>query len=460
MCCLFTAITSKKYRAVLFTAVFFLSVMAALMTPRQAWALTRCCPQEFSRCDQADGSDRVSCLRHGHANLVPIDGTWGDRNWCGNGDFSLGILLTSDQVERSFDCEAGIPVSDLKCEWTSIEGNPMFCSSVEREYRDHFQNGRVAFACIENCGGAALRWASAAFGTSYEQYANISDYPVSEDSHGRVNICLGGQLDRGVRDAIEDCLRDNNIACAVGAIEGAVVGVGVGSGVGYTVTVPSGALAGCAAVSRLNEVVQSCIPKIMGRVALGEAGACAATFEVQIVEGELSTNLQNRDLPFNLCRQIPAITPEHIDALVSRRQPADQARVRQELSVRRDRLIKERRQCCSCSGGAFDEATLNCAPADGREGAGIYTAVGCIPSSSAGIVRQIVTIALGISGGVALLIILAGSFMMATSQGEPKRAQQAKEMISAAITGLLFIIFSVSILQFIGLSVFRIPGFG
>jgi hypothetical protein len=91
---------------------------------------------------------------------------------------------------------------------------------------------------------------------------------------------------------------------------------------------------------------------------------------------------------------------------------------------------------------------------------GIYTAVGCIPSTSEGIVAQLVKIGLGIAGGTALLMILAGSFMLSTSQGEPKRAGEAKELITSAVMGLLFIIFSVTILQFIGVTILRIPGFG
>jgi len=67
---------------------------------------------------------------------------------------------------------------------------------------------------------------------------------------------------------------------------------------------------------------------------------------------------------------------------------------------------------------------------------------------------------LGLSGGVVLLSILAGAFMLITSAGEPKQVQEAQEMITAAIIGLLFIIFSILILQFVGVSILHIPGFG
>lgn len=94
------------------------------------------------------------------------------------------------------------------------------------------------------------------------------------------------------------------------------------------------------------------------------------------------------------------------------------------------------------------------------EGKGMWTAVGCIPTSPESIVRTIISIGLGLSGVVVLFMILLGSFNLSTSQGDPNKAKEAKEMISSAVIGLLFIIFSVTILQFIGVSILHIPGFG
>ena len=63
-------------------------------------------------------------------------------------------------------------------------------------------------------------------------------------------------------------------------------------------------------------------------------------------------------------------------------------------------------------------------------------------------------------GGVALIMTLAGGFILSTSQGDPQKANQAKEMITNSVIGLLFVIFSVIILQFIGVTILQIPGFG
>lgn len=91
---------------------------------------------------------------------------------------------------------------------------------------------------------------------------------------------------------------------------------------------------------------------------------------------------------------------------------------------------------------------------------GLWTAVGCINREPTNIVRTFVRIGLGLAGGVALLIILASSFMLSTSQGDPKKVGDAKEMLTAAIIGILFVVFSIVVLQFIGVTILQIPGFG
>lgn len=107
----------------------------------------------------------------------------------------------------------------------------------------------------------------------------------------------------------------------------------------------------------------------------------------------------------------------------------------------------------------YDQCT-DCFGKDKKAPTGkLWTAVGCIDTSAPGIVRSLLSVGLGLSGGVVLLSILVGAFMLATSAGEPKKVQEAQEIISAAIIGLLFVIFSAIILQFIGASILHVPGF-
>ena len=91
---------------------------------------------------------------------------------------------------------------------------------------------------------------------------------------------------------------------------------------------------------------------------------------------------------------------------------------------------------------------------------GIWTAVGCIPSNPESVITTVISIGLAAGGGIVLIMILVGSFMLSVSQGDPNKTKETKEIITSAIIGLLFVIFSVTILQFIGVSILRIPGFG
>lgn len=115
--------------------------------------------------------------------------------------------------------------------------------------------------------------------------------------------------------------------------------------------------------------------------------------------------------------------------------------------------------CSQITNPTLQQKCLDCA--GGEEGKnGVWTAVGCIKRDPKSIVQRFVELGLGLGGGVCLLMTIAGGFLLTTSQGNPKQADEAKEMITSAVIGLLFIIFSVVILQFIGVTIFHIPGFG
>lgn len=116
---------------------------------------------------------------------------------------------------------------------------------------------------------------------------------------------------------------------------------------------------------------------------------------------------------------------------------------------------ESQRKCIQCATGGGAEN-----PGDDSSRRGIWTAIGCIKREPENIAATVIQVGLTVGGGVALLLILAAGFLITTSQGDPKKVSDAKELVVAAITGLLFVIFSVVILQFIGYSVFKIPGFG
>jgi len=103
---------------------------------------------------------------------------------------------------------------------------------------------------------------------------------------------------------------------------------------------------------------------------------------------------------------------------------------------------------------------VKCNACQGADGDNIWTAFGCIPTKLESIIGSIITIGLMSSGGIALLMILISGFLLSISQGNPEQVGKARDLLVSAVVGLLFVIFSTTILQFIGHDILRIPGFG
>jgi hypothetical protein len=90
----------------------------------------------------------------------------------------------------------------------------------------------------------------------------------------------------------------------------------------------------------------------------------------------------------------------------------------------------------------------------------INTAIGPIDvGSPEDFVESILTLAIGIGGGIATLLIIFGGLQVLTSGGNPEKVQSGKEMITSAISGLLLIVFAVFILRLIGFEILGIEGF-
>ena len=90
---------------------------------------------------------------------------------------------------------------------------------------------------------------------------------------------------------------------------------------------------------------------------------------------------------------------------------------------------------------------------------GIDTALGCVPKDASAFVTWFLSRAVGIGGGIALIFIIYGGFMVITSKGDPERVQKGKEMLTSAVAGLLFIVFSLFLLNLIGSRILDLPGF-
>ncbi len=89
----------------------------------------------------------------------------------------------------------------------------------------------------------------------------------------------------------------------------------------------------------------------------------------------------------------------------------------------------------------------------------IPTAFGLTGVDPKQVVETLLRIILSFVGGIALLLIMYAGYKMVTSRGNPEQIESAKETLTSAIIGLLFIIFSVVILEVIGVDILAIPGF-
>ena len=91
---------------------------------------------------------------------------------------------------------------------------------------------------------------------------------------------------------------------------------------------------------------------------------------------------------------------------------------------------------------------------------GSWTALGCIPTDTAGFVKWLLGPFMGIAGGIAFLLILKGGYQIMFSQGNPESITDGRDTIVAAVSGLVVIILSVAILEIIGVDILKLPGFG
>ncbi len=90
-------------------------------------------------------------------------------------------------------------------------------------------------------------------------------------------------------------------------------------------------------------------------------------------------------------------------------------------------------------------------------GEGVRSAVGCIPvGNTQAFTEYLLRWGMGVGGGIALLLIGYGGFMVITAGGNPQKVQAGKELITASLAGLLFIIFSAFLLRLVGIDVLGI----
>ena len=100
----------------------------------------------------------------------------------------------------------------------------------------------------------------------------------------------------------------------------------------------------------------------------------------------------------------------------------------------------------------------DCTASDGTTG--VDTGLGCISTdiTTGGFIISLTGILIGLGGGIALLLILYGVFIVTTSAGIPDKLKAGNEIITNAVIGLTFMIMSVILLKLIGINLLAIPG--
>lgn len=113
-------------------------------------------------------------------------------------------------------------------------------------------------------------------------------------------------------------------------------------------------------------------------------------------------------------------------------------------------------RCCSDS--PIPPPAAACT-SDGKSG--IRTALGCLITGDAKtFVGQILTWAVGIAGAVAFLVLVYAGFMIVTASGDPKRVKAGQELIGAALGGLVLIVLSLVLLNFLGVKILNLDLLG
>ncbi len=90
-----------------------------------------------------------------------------------------------------------------------------------------------------------------------------------------------------------------------------------------------------------------------------------------------------------------------------------------------------------------------------------WTALGCIETSSpTKFAAWFLGAAIFIATGIAFLLMAFGAIQILTSAGDPEQVKGGGQLITSAVSGLIFIILSVFLLQLIGVDILQLPGFG
>ena len=88
------------------------------------------------------------------------------------------------------------------------------------------------------------------------------------------------------------------------------------------------------------------------------------------------------------------------------------------------------------------------------------TELGCIPTDPIAFVQKFYGIGLGLIGGVGLIFIIYGGYIIVGSEGNPAALNRGKSYIMYAMMGIALAVFGFVFIQVIAVDILHIPGFG
>jgi len=90
----------------------------------------------------------------------------------------------------------------------------------------------------------------------------------------------------------------------------------------------------------------------------------------------------------------------------------------------------------------------------------INTSLGCFPFLPQGFASAVIGWGVRVGGGLSFFTLLYGALVWITGTGDPKKIQAGKELVSAALSGLLLIALSLTIINAIGTKILNLGPLG
>lgn len=110
-------------------------------------------------------------------------------------------------------------------------------------------------------------------------------------------------------------------------------------------------------------------------------------------------------------------------------------------------------------GAGANNTTAATDPTAGCSDTQINTALGCISVETKGFTASLLKFLAGVAGAISLVIMLVATIQIMTGGDNAEQVKKGKELFTGAVTGLLFIVFSVALLRIIAGDIIKLEGF-